>query len=121
MFIGTTMYGTPSSSIVPFPAYPSILLSWHRIRINREFRKGSYCTVSAASVALSYSEDACVRQKQCLHLATFAYPVKAKFHNVISILAHDLVEFAAALRRNLQSYPTQSSPSYCMEASMSKA
>ena len=42
----------------------------------------------AASDAHSYSEEGCVKVKQCLHLETLGLPAKARFHSVGSRLAH---------------------------------
>ena len=74
----------------------------------------------AASDAHSHSEEVCVKAKQCLHLETLALPAKARFHSVGSRLAHTFIEFAAALKWNLRSYPTQLSLLYCIEALMIK-
>ena len=81
---------------------------------------GGVLIACVASDAHSHSEEVCVKAKQCLHLETLALPAKARFHNVGSRLAHTFVEFAAALKRNLRSYPTQLSPSYYIEASIIK-
>ena len=74
----------------------------------------------AASDAHSHSMEGCVKEKQCLHLEILALPAKVRFHSVGSRLAHIFVEFAAALKRNLRSYPIQLFPSYCIEASIIK-
>ena len=76
--------------------------------------------ISCAADAHSHSMEGCVKEKQCLHLETLVLPAKARFHSVGSRLAHIFVEFAAALKRNLRSYPIQLSPSYCIEASIIK-
>ena len=44
----------------------------------------------------SQSAERCIRLKQCLHLATFAWPTNALFHKVGSILDHGTSGNAAA-------------------------
>ena len=60
------------------------------------------CEVDGDGAQLQ-SAAAWVRLKQCLHLETFAWPTKAMFHNVGSILAQVASGDAAAFCLNRRS------------------
>ena len=75
------------------------------------------CTIGCVAAiegsgAHSQSLETWFKLKQWVHLEVLVMPVKARFHSVRSIRAQTLVALAAAVKRNLLSYPTQVSPLY---------
>lgn len=67
--------------------------------------------------AQSHSLDLCVKLKQYLHRLELAWPAKALFQSVGSILAHMMSGVAAAICQKWRSYPSHPSPSYSIRAS----
>ena len=71
-----------------------------------------YVAAIEGSGAHSQPLETWFKLKQWVHLEVLVMPVKARFHCVGSIQVQTLVELAAAVKRNLLSYPTQVSPLY---------